>query len=187
MVTVVPATVEWLEALVVGDDEFSARFGIAVVDEWAGFPESVPYALDGVRKHPDSAWGSHLFFDDDGSLVGFGGWKGAPINGEAELGYAVAPSRHGRGIATAVVNQLVDRARVSGVTTVIAHTLGEESASTAVLRKTAFTMTEAIDDPDDGLIWRWELPLEQKTQSPASFNTSASSPRDVMPSFGNRW
>ncbi len=44
----------------------------------------------------------------------------------------------------------------------IAHTLGEDSASTAVLRKTGFTVTEAIDDPEDGPIWRWDLLLEQK-------------------------
>ncbi len=160
MVTVSPARVEWLEALVIGDDEFTARFDLTVVEGWAGFPEAVPLALAGTRKDPDSPWGTHLFFDDDGALVGFGGWKGAPSDGEAELGYAVAPSRQGRGIATAVVVELIARARAAGVTTVLAHTLGEESASTAVLRKTGFTMTEAVDDPDDGLIWRWQLPLE---------------------------
>ena len=160
-IRVEPARVDWLEALAESDDSFTARFGIPVVEGWAGFPEAVPHALDGTRKDPDSPWGTHLFFDGDGALVGFGGWKGAPTDGVAELGYAVAPSRQGRGIATAVVDELVARGRAAALATVIAHTLGEESASTAVLRKTGFTMTDAIDDPDDGPIWRWELRLAE--------------------------
>ena len=110
MVTVVPAWLEWLEALSVGDEEFTTRFGIPVEPGWVGFPESLPAAVDGVRRAPDDPWGTHLFFDDDGALVGFGGWKGPPRGGEAELGYAVAPGRRGRGIATAVVAELVARA-----------------------------------------------------------------------------
>ena len=39
----------------------------------------------------------------DGALIGFGGFKGAPRDGDVEIGYAVAPDRQGRGIATAVV------------------------------------------------------------------------------------
>jgi hypothetical protein len=42
----------------VGNDETDPRLGM--VDGDAAF------------------WGSHLFFDDDGALVGFGGFKGPP-------------------------------------------------------------------------------------------------------------
>jgi ribosomal-protein-alanine N-acetyltransferase len=157
MVQVVPARVDWLEALVIGDDVFTDRFGIAVAAGWVGFPEALPHVLDGARREPESPWGSHLFFDEaDGALVGFGGFKGAPRDGEVELGYAVAPSRQGRGIATAVVTELVDRARAAGVATVTAHTLAEDNPSTAVLRKNRFVRTAELDDPDTGTIWRWE-------------------------------
>jgi RimJ/RimL family protein N-acetyltransferase len=157
MVQVLIARVDWLEALSVGDDVFTARFGIAVARGWVGFPEALPHALEGARQAPDSRWGTHLFFDEsDGALVGFGGFKGAPRNGEVELGYAVAPSRQGRGIATAVVGVLVERACVAGVSLVSAHTLAEESASTAVLRNNRFTRTAALHDVDTGAIWRWE-------------------------------
>lgn len=159
MVRVEPATAEWLEALVEGDDVFASRFGIPVVDGWAGFPEAVPHTLAAVREQPDQTWGTHLFLADDGALVGFGGWKGAPTDGTAELGYAVAPARQGQGIATAVVAELVTRARRAGVATVVAHTLAEENASTAVLTKAGFTMTAELTDPDDGPLWRWQLPL----------------------------
>jgi RimJ/RimL family protein N-acetyltransferase len=156
----VPARVDWLEALIEGDETFTERFGIAVASDWAGFPEAVPYALDGVRRQPGSEWGAQLFFDtSDGALIGFGGFKDAPRDGEVELGYAVAPERQGRGIATAVVSELVTRARSADVRVVTAHTLAVEGPSTAVLRKNGFRNTAQIDDPEEGSIWRWELDL----------------------------
>jgi RimJ/RimL family protein N-acetyltransferase len=158
-VRVEPARLDWLEALAESDDTFTTRFGIPAVTGWIGFPESLAYAIDGARATPEDPWGSHLFFDgNDGALVGFGGYKGPPIDGEVEVGYAIAPERQGRGLATAVVAIMVERARAAGVTLVSAHTLAEENASVAVLRKSGFTRTTEILDPDEGAIWRWELP-----------------------------
>jgi RimJ/RimL family protein N-acetyltransferase len=158
VVQVVPARVDWLEALVEGDDTFTSRFGVAVVEGWVGFPEALPFALAEAREHPADVWSTHLFFDDaDGALVGFGGWKGAPGDDEVELGYAVAPARQGRGIATAVVAVLVDRARTAGVRMVTAHTLAEENASTSVLLRSGFRRGADVADPDQGVVWRWEL------------------------------
>lgn len=158
-VRVEPARLDWLEALADGDEAFTALFGIPVAPGWVGFPEALPHAVEGARSHPDDTWGSHLFFDGrDGALVGFGGYKGAPTNGEVEIGYAIAPSRQRGGLATAVVAVLVERARAAGVGLVSAHTLAEENASVAVLRRAGFTRTAEIVDPDDGPIWRWELP-----------------------------
>ncbi|MGA7096545.1 MAG: GNAT family N-acetyltransferase, partial [Acidimicrobiia bacterium] len=99
MVRVEPLTRAWGEALIEGEETFSERFGIPVVDGWAVFPEALPGALSSAPEEGDR-WGAHLFFDDDGALVGWGGWKGPPVNGVVELGYAVAPTRRGRGIAT---------------------------------------------------------------------------------------
>ncbi|MGH9272268.1 MAG: GNAT family N-acetyltransferase [Ilumatobacteraceae bacterium] len=159
-VTVALARVDWLETLAAGDDEFTARFGLAVEPDWIGFPESLPAALEGARRRPNDPWGTHLFFDDaDGALVGFGGYKGVPHGGEVEIGYAVAPTRQGRGIAPAAVAVLVDRARSAGVTTVSAHTLAADNPSTAVLRKAGFHRVAEVRDADLDVIWRWELPL----------------------------
>lgn len=160
MARVEKATLPWFEALTVGDDTFTARFGIPVVEGWAVFPEAIPQVLDQLRAGGDTGWGTHLFFDDDGALVGFGGWKGPPIDGVAELGYAVAPTRRGRGIATAAVEELLAMARESGVRLVVAHTLPEESPSTSVLTRAGFSRVGVVPDPDggvDGMVWRWEL------------------------------
>jgi RimJ/RimL family protein N-acetyltransferase len=159
MVTVARARIDWLEALTAGDDTFTARFGIAVEPGWIGFPDALAPALASTRGQPDSPWGTHLIFDDtDGALVGFGGFKGPPpTNGHVEIGYAVAPARRGRGIATAAVAAFVERARRAGIETIIAHTLASENPSMAVLRKSGFRRVAELPDDDLDLIWRWEL------------------------------
>lgn len=157
MVTVQPITPGWAEALAAGDEVFEQRFGTPVVAGWAVFPEVVPFLVKAAAGGESPEWGPHLVFDDDGALVGNGGWKGPPIEGTAELGYAVAPSRRGKGIATAVVQTLIRRGHTTGVRLVRAHTLAEESASTSVLRRCGFRKVGEFVDADEGRVWRWEF------------------------------
>jgi len=159
MVRVEPIRLEWAEALAEGDAVFAQRFGIPVVAGWSGFPEALSIMHQAAASGVPGEWGPQLFFDDDGALVGNGGWKGRPENGTAELGYAVAPARQRRGIATAVVRELIERGRRAGLRVVVAHTLAEENASTTVLTRCGFTRTAELDDPDEGRVWRWELRL----------------------------
>jgi ribosomal-protein-alanine N-acetyltransferase len=153
-----------MEALAAGDGMFRSRFGITVVEGWAGFPEAIPAALEQARAHDRDPWGFHLFFDNDGSLVGLGGWKSHPVNGVVELGYSVAPARQGRGIATAAVHNFISRARTAGLASILAHTLPESSASTSVIKRCGFRHVGEVADPDgqvEGVVWRWELPLRE--------------------------
>jgi RimJ/RimL family protein N-acetyltransferase len=159
MVRVEPIRRDWAEALAEGDAVFAERFGIAVEVGWSGFPEALPILLDAARAGVPGEWGPQLFFDDHGALVGNRGWKGRPEQAAAELGYAAAPARQRRGIATAVVRELVERARRAGLRVVVAHTLAEENASTKVLTRCGFTRTAELADPDEGRVWRWELRL----------------------------
>jgi RimJ/RimL family protein N-acetyltransferase len=154
-----PATRAWLEALVVSDDEFTGRFRIAVVPGWAGFPEALPHALAAAQVRDSDPWGSYLIFDRDGALVGFCGFKGPPSDGTVEVGYAVAPDRQRRGIATTATQWMIDRARERGADQVFAHTLAGPNASTAVLARLGFVHTDTYTDPDGGVtdaVWRWE-------------------------------
>lgn len=159
MVQVLPARLDWLEALTESDTVFSSRFGIAVEPDWSGFPEAVPAALSAARERSQDLWGTYLFLDDDGALVGIGGFKGPPTDDVVEIGYAVAPSRQGRGIATAAVQDLLARAAREGVGIVIAFTLAGGNPSTRVLEKAEFVRTTTERDPEVGEVWRWERSL----------------------------
>jgi RimJ/RimL family protein N-acetyltransferase len=155
-----PVKREWAEALSHGDAEFTRRFGVPVEADWAGFPDALPIIIAAAHEGGPGQWGPHLFFGEDGALIGNGGWKGPPVDGAAELGYAVAPARQGRGVATAVVRELTRRARVAGLQMVFAHTLAAESASTSVLARCGFARVAELIDPDEGPVWRWELRLD---------------------------
>jgi aminoglycoside phosphotransferase (APT) family kinase protein/RimJ/RimL family protein N-acetyltransferase len=156
--SVVPAKRAWLEALADSDATFSALTGIPVEPGWtAEFPGIVRYCLQRLDAGDDPAWSIHLFFDDqrDGALVGNGGWKGAPADGVAELGYAVAPACRNQGVASGAVAVLLAQAARAGLHTVVAHTLPEASASTRVLERAGFR--HVGDEHEDGVpVWRWE-------------------------------
>ena len=62
---------------------------------------------------------------------------------------------------------MVDRARDAAVEVVVAHTLAELSASTAVLERCGFVHVDTTGDPDGGVsedVYRWELLLGAATQ-----------------------
>jgi RimJ/RimL family protein N-acetyltransferase len=155
-VAVEPVRPEWAEALAEGDAVFEERYSLRVEQDWAGFPETVPLMVGYATSGSPPEWGPHLFFVGD-VLVGAGGWKGPPVRGAAEIGYAVAPSRQGEGIATAAVLHFLAQGRARDLRQVIAHTLPVGSASTAVLRRCGFTMVGTVEDPDEGHVWRWEV------------------------------
>jgi len=158
-----PATAEHLRALIAGPDAFRDAFGLDVVDGYLEFPEALTSSLSWVvEAGVDPKWGSHLFIQpDDRAVIGMGGYKGPPSDGTVEIGYGIAPDYRGAGYASEAARQLIERARATGVTTVLAHTLAEPNASTRVLGRLGFTKTETIEDPEDGPIWRWELPIRE--------------------------
>jgi RimJ/RimL family protein N-acetyltransferase len=155
-----PATVDHVRALVDGVDAFRERFGLTVVPGYLEFDGVIERLLRDLEAGADPTWGSQLFVHDgDRSLIGLGGYKGAPADGVVEIGYGIAPAYRHQGYATEAATLMVDRARAAGVTTVIAHTLAEPSFSTRVLTGLGFEHTATVEDPDDGPIWRWERSL----------------------------
>jgi RimJ/RimL family protein N-acetyltransferase len=160
-VRIEPLRLAWIDALVAGDDNFTARFAIPVIEGWAGFPEALAPAREAAARRDADPWGSQLIFDAaDGALVGFGGFKGPPESGQVEIGYAIAPARQGRGLARAAVQLMVEQARDAGVRVVLAHTLAHPNPSTSVLSRCGFERTETLADDELGDVWRWELGLD---------------------------
>ena len=98
-----------------------------------------------------------------GATVGFCGFKGPPgADGMVEIAYGVVPEHQGKGYATEAAEALVNYAFGNGqVRVVLAHTLPEANASTRVLTKCGFKQVGEFNDPEDGVVWRWELPADK--------------------------
>ncbi len=159
-VRAVPASREQLEALLSSESFFTEQFGLSLAPGFVQHEGALEYALDALRRGVDPRWSTHLFIHtEDRAVIGLGGFAGPPANDVAEIGYSIAPSYQGRGYATSVSRQLISAARSSGLTKVIAHTLASAGPSTRILEKLGFTRTGELVDPDDGAVWRWELPL----------------------------
>ncbi|MEM6852400.1 MAG: GNAT family N-acetyltransferase [Pseudomonadota bacterium] len=85
----------------------------------------------------EGAW--MMIVDDE--IVGLCGFKGAPsADGEAEIGYGVAPARRMRGYATAAVGELIGEARNIGVRMLRAETEASNIASEKALRRNGFRL-----------------------------------------------
>ncbi|MCY7378241.1 MAG: GNAT family N-acetyltransferase [Gemmatimonadaceae bacterium] len=92
------------------------------------------------------------------SVIGSAGFKGPPDeSGMVEVAYGIVPAFENRGHATEATQALVAFAfGHESVSLVRAHTLPTNNASTHVLTKCGFQRAGEFDDPDDGLVWRWE-------------------------------
>ena len=104
--------------------------------------------------HPP--WIGYLGFEDE-NCVGVCGFASPPVGGEPEIAYFTFPGNEGRGVATRMATELIRITRPIGVGTItyIAHTLPQEGASTAILRKLGFALVGTIDHPEDGAVWKW--------------------------------
>jgi RimJ/RimL family protein N-acetyltransferase len=89
-------------------------------------------------------------------LVGICAFIAAPRGGRVEIAYHTFPDFESRGVATAMVKELLTRARRADPDVELyAHTLTEENASTAILRNLGFAFVGAVDHPEEGAIWEW--------------------------------
>lgn len=117
-----------------------------------------------AAARPGDVWllGFSVVRRADGAVVGSCGFKGPPSReGVVEIAYAIEPDEQGKGYATEAAQGLVDFAlRAERVRTVCAHTLPIHDASPRVLAKCGFRNAGEIEDPDDGLVWRWEIAAE---------------------------
>jgi len=91
----------------------------------------------------------------DGEGVGMISIKERDANGRWDIGYGVAPSREGRGHATAAVSALKGVARAAGATGLTAETLPGTGASPTVLTRNGFACIGQFDHPEDGVVDQW--------------------------------
>ena len=158
-----PFTREQLLALIENPVEFEAI---------AGFPAAAGLREFFISGEVDPAWLAHLrsvrapdpwslgfavIEPESRSVIGSGGFKGPPDrDGVAEIAYGIVPSFERRGYATEVARALIDYCFENGARKVRAHTLPMPNASNRILTRCGFDFVGEVNDPNDGLIWRWE-------------------------------
>jgi ribosomal-protein-alanine N-acetyltransferase len=162
----IPCDVEILKSAINGNGQLAKTLGVTVVDNWTEFGVGpLQYSLERLLENPANfGWWTYFpIHQQDSKLIGSGGYKGNPTEvGSVELGYEIAPAYRNKGLATEMTKALVSNAfKDSRVQLIIAHTLGAENASAKVLAKCGFEKADEINDPEDGLIWKWKLQRPQ--------------------------
>jgi 8-oxo-dGTP pyrophosphatase MutT (NUDIX family)/ribosomal protein S18 acetylase RimI-like enzyme len=153
---------DWLRAIARGGAALSMLSGCTVADtlvpdeDRPAFEFFAGLVEQGVLP---ARWGSFLLQSrTDGEIIGSAGFTGPPNEGRVEIGYSVAPAYRGRGFAREAAACLVAQAFTDvRVDHVRAHTRAEENASVAILRRLGFAFVCAVEDPNDGPLWRWGL------------------------------
>ena len=123
--------------------------------------EVSPEWLARIRTAPPSPWthGFALVDKATGLVIGSCGYKGPPdADGIVEIAYGVNPDQRERGYAKEAAAAMVAFALGSGAKRIWAHTKPETGASAGVLSAVGFQRVGEVVDPEDGLVWRWELP-----------------------------
>jgi ribosomal-protein-alanine N-acetyltransferase len=159
VIRLVRANVDLLDAAIAGDRALASALGHEVVSGWATFRDALPRTRAALAGEPDDTpWGPRLFVSGHPpELVGWGGFKGPPRDGVVELGYEIAKSRWGRGLATAAVRAMVAEAFADDqVDAVIAHTQPERNASGRVLEKVGFRF-DREEREAGAVVWRFTL------------------------------
>ena len=157
-----PCSLEMLQIAIEGNSSIQEKLDIEVAENWTEFGLApLQYSYDKLSSdHEENGWWTYFpIHKGENKLIGSCGYKGKPSeSGVVEIGYEVAPDYRTMGFATEMANGLISNAFSNPrVTMIIAHTLSEENPSTKILRKIGFIKVGEINDPEDGLIWQWEL------------------------------
>lgn len=110
--------------------------------------DAIRYTLTHMFANAETrAWGFLYFLLKRGAarpvLVGAGGFRGPPVDGVVELGYAITRPHRRRGLASEAAAAMAAHAFADArVERVIAHTLPELAASIRVLERTGFRRAE---------------------------------------------
>lgn len=157
-INLVPVTTLHKLALKNGRSQLQELLGATLLEGWPQFPEAFELR-DGDTDVP-GRWPSYFFIcPTENALVGNGGFAAPPDDaGEVEIGYEIAPTFQNRGYATAAVLALSELAfSRDEVSAVVAHTLAEENASNAVLKKIGMSRVAELPNPEVGKVWKWRV------------------------------
>jgi [ribosomal protein S5]-alanine N-acetyltransferase len=157
--TLVPTTIEHLQAELHAPEQLFALLGAVVPPGWPPGQydrDAMEFFLARLQEEGAAAFGWYGWYavlrangTDPAILVASGGYFGPPTaDGTAEVGYSVVPEYRRRGYATELVEALTTRAfGVPGVRRVVAEAHADNGASIAVLARCGFRQVGAGRDP----------------------------------------
>lgn len=133
------------------------RSGLVLPDPAISPPEVLPMLAAiaaGLSPRLDpNAW----IVIEDGTVAALCSITSLAEPGMPVIGYGTAPSHQGRGAASAAVAAVLEWARATGQTAVMAETSTANLASQRVLENNGFVVAGDRIDSEDGplLCWRW--------------------------------
>ena len=156
--TLIPATVAFVQAEIGPQDLFSQALGAKVPENWPPelLVDALPFFLEQLEQDLTLVgWLSWYWVlrgeaTEEALLIGSGGFKGQPQpDGAIEIGYSILPQYQGRGYATeAVASLLAWVFSYSEVIQAIAEAPQENRASIRVLAKLGFDYTGQGSEAD---------------------------------------
>ena len=161
----IAANPELLKAASQSDQHLANLLQVDFAEQWNTFGKEIfSYVLEQLKDKKQYTWLNYFIIHlQDQCLIGTCGYKGAPKeNQQVEIGYEIAEKYQGKGYATEAASALINRAfEFENIGLVKAHTLNQENASIRVLTKCSFEKSGELVDPEDGIIWSWELPKKR--------------------------
>ena len=117
-------------------------------------------SLAQLAQGQEERWchGFYIVRDTDGCVVGGCGFKGDPMCGQVEIGYAVSPACRNQGAATQGVRELIQRAFATGaVSEILAQVNPANASSTRIVQKLGFARGEVEAGEGGELLVQWVL------------------------------
>lgn len=137
-------------------EQMRSRLNAMTAEQQSQFSADWLAKLDAATETDPWVHGFRVLDRKTEEHVGDGCFKGPPKDGVVEMAYSVEPQFQGKGIGTQIAEVLTDFALGNDVPRVIAHTLHEKNASARILTKCGFESVGAVEDPEDGTVYRWE-------------------------------
>jgi [ribosomal protein S5]-alanine N-acetyltransferase len=153
--TLVGATVEMARASAAGyHTAFAQLLDAHVPPDWpppimADAQDKLVTMIESSQFASGMAW--YIVLREKHLLIGFVGFKGPPVDGRLDIGYALLESQHGKGYATEAVDTLTQWSFLDQrVQCVVGETLPELIASIRVMEKCGYQLSSSSTTGHDG-------------------------------------
>ncbi|MFG1498520.1 GNAT family N-acetyltransferase [Saccharospirillum sp. HFRX-1] len=155
--TPVPPVIDWLsdatlKELLARPDQCRELFGTAALVEKL-IDKLAPASREAQWYRPAGIWMDYRW-------VAAGGFKGVPQQGCVEIGYRVHAHYRRRGLASALVHWLCQRAASADLSQVLAVTQPDNLPSQAVLSQQGFEQRGDFLDDQGERLQRWQRSLD---------------------------